>query len=219
MLIKVMRSSTSQYHRVCDVSRKIRYLVAGRDRSKSAALIDRLAGPPYTRNLVQRMHPFGESLSSAATDIATQLVEIVLAGSVGVARPHLLYRHIVVSVAPRYRARNALCPSEQVKSGAEGTYSGMRRIALDAVKLMGVDEKLPLYLVVHSDQRHLHAHALIGVRAPGAEPLSDFKNRSVLARIARLLRERYELAPNEIVERHMHNSSGETQASPRLLVQ
>lgn len=70
MLIKIMPYRSDQRQRICDVARHVRYLLAGRIPGDGSIVLMRLACPPHTRQLVQRVLPVGCKFRAAATDIA-----------------------------------------------------------------------------------------------------------------------------------------------------
>lgn len=213
MLIKRMpyRSAISQ--RVCDISRHVRYLLAGRSGDGSRILM-RLAGPPYARRLIQRVMPFGESYKDAAKDIGRQLFTHVRNGCLDHAMPRQIYSHVVLSYAPRYRSRVALGPLFQEDHAAvEATYSGALRIALDTLTMLGVEACFPIYVVVHADRRHMHAHALLGLYAVGVSPCQILDlNASTIRAVARRIDQKHDLARASAGLRARHQLITETES-------
>jgi hypothetical protein len=210
MLIKVMPHAAKARHRPCDVARHARYLLAGKGLSADGPdFAVRLAGPPYAQKVIQRVIPT-DDYRLAAKDVAQQMVSEVLAGYIGEARPHRLYAHIVFSFAPRYRARNALAPTavlceSSLEDRFEGTFHGALRIALDALARLSADTRYPVYLVIHADKRHLHAHALVGLRAKGV-PVCEITNlnSSTIRSIARQIDRKYGISKPSSAIRHAH---------------
>jgi hypothetical protein len=198
MLIKIMPYMSKEPHRKRDVARHVRYLLTGKVcRTDSSESSLRLAGPPHAQRIIQRVLP-SDDYRRAASDVAHQMVAEVLAGYVGEARPHQLYAHVVLSLVPRFRSRTALAPIEvadAVGMQTEGTFFGALRISLDTLARLDADTRYPLYLVVHADRRHLHAHALVGLYAQGAPPcrITTF-NSSTIRAIARAIDHEHGLA-------------------------
>ena len=50
----------------------------------------------------------------------------------------------------------------------ESLFSRTSRIALDALENMGVGERFPMFLVVHGDKRHVHAHVGVALYVVGS---------------------------------------------------
>ena len=50
----------------------------------------------------------------------------------------------------------------------ESLFSRTSRIALDALENMGVGEHFPMFLVVHGDKRHVHAHVVVALYVVGS---------------------------------------------------
>ena len=55
-----------------------------------------------------------------------------------------------------------------IRSTPESLFSRTSRIALDALENMGVGEHFPMFLVVHGDKRHVHAHAVVALYVVGS---------------------------------------------------
>ena len=55
-----------------------------------------------------------------------------------------------------------------IRSTPESLFSRTSRIALDALENMGVGEHFPMFLVVHGDKRHVHAHAVVALHVAGS---------------------------------------------------
>lgn len=199
MLIKIMPFQAQQDQRACEIAQHVRYLLAGHAPAAGSGILQRLAGPPYCRQLIQQVLPYGSSYKQAARDIGRQFAAHVLRGCVGQARPPQLYAHVIMSLPPRYRSRNALGPLTHHPKGPgqasySATYTGALRIALDVLCRLGVSPALALYLVVHADRRHLHAHALVGLYAPGINASSLLSlNPSVIRALAGQIDRDYDL--------------------------
>lgn len=205
MLIKINSYTAKQRQRACEISRLIRYLLVGRGPGQSLV---RLAGPPYCRNLIQRHNPFGGEMEESATDIAKQLTSSVLSARIGDSRPHDLCTHIIMSIPPRYRSRNALkCLGLNERKSDEGTYLGALHIALDILDLLGVDHRLALYCVVHADQRHMHIHAIVARFACDARDLVSDRSPHDLIRISKAIDERYSLCKGGAAFKNSHQQA------------
>lgn len=50
----------------------------------------------------------------------------------------------------------------------ESLFSRTSRIVLDALENMGVGEHFPMFLVVHGDKRHVHAHVVVALYVAGS---------------------------------------------------
>ena len=59
MLIKLMPFQAQQAQRACEITQQVRYLLAGNARAvgatQGAGILQRLAGPPYCRKLIQQV--------------------------------------------------------------------------------------------------------------------------------------------------------------------
>ncbi|WP_146179692.1 hypothetical protein [Limnohabitans parvus] len=205
MLIKINCYTAKQRQRVCEISRLIRYLLVGRGPGQSLV---RLAGPPFCRNLIQRHNPFGGEMEESATDIAKQLTSSVLSARIGDSRPHDLCTHVIMSIPPRYRSRNALKSLDfNEKNSDEGTYVGALRIALDILDMLAIDHRLALYCVVHADRRHMHIHAIVGRFAYGARDLVSDRSSFDLIRISKTIDERYSLCKGGAAFKNSHRQA------------
>ena len=185
MMIKIMPYRSAENHRICDIARHIRYLLNGRN-PDATGILNRLAGPPHCVGLIQRIFPYDESYRAAASDVATQIFDITQRASFGRCMPRQIYSHIVISFAPRYRARNPLPSlSSPGMVNISGTYSGSCQIAMDTLIQLGIEERNPLYLVVHCDKRHLHAHVLVCLYSPfGDASFVTNLNQSFVRKVA-----------------------------------
>lgn len=70
----------------------------------------------------------------------------------------------------------------------ESLFSRTSRIALDALENMGVGEHFPMFLVVHGDKRHVHAHVVVALYVVGSQPCKvhlSWKGKLRLADIAK----------------------------------
>ena len=207
MLIKLMPFQAQQAQRACEIAQHVRYLLAGHAPTAGAGILQRLAGPPYCRKLIQQVLPYGSSYKQAALDIGRQFATHALSGCVGQPRPPQLYVHVIMSLPPRYRSRGALGPVTHNPKGPGGqasfsaTYNGALGIALDVLARLKVDPALALYLVVHADRRHLHAHALVGLYAPGvnASHLARLNTSTILS-ISRQIERDYALTKPAVLK-------------------
>lgn len=108
MLIKIMQYTAADPQRPGDLARLIRYLVDAKTGDKELDDFVRLAGPPYTRRLIQRFMPFGVHRRNAADDIAHQFFDHVRRGCSGAGGlPRQVYVHIVLSFSPTLRKSKA----------------------------------------------------------------------------------------------------------------
>lgn len=78
----------------------------------------------------------------------------------------------------------------------ESLFSRTSRIALDALENMGVGEHFPMFLVVHGDKRHVHAHVVVGlyvVGSPQCKVHIKAKGKAKLSEIAKSVDSAYGL--------------------------
>ena len=74
-----------------------------------------------------------------------------------------------VAVTPQAIHPGALSVSAPViQPIQESLFSRTSRIALDALENMGVGEHFPMFLVVHGDKRHVHAHVVVALYVVGS---------------------------------------------------
>lgn len=184
MMIKVIPFTAVDPQRPHDLKSLLRYLIVGRGGSGGLDAFTRLFGPPFARHIIQRVWPFGVDFRIAAHDTSHQIFSRVRMGCSEVSLPRQVYAHVILSFAPR-RRRRVVDDSAQV-AAFESPYSGALRIVLDALKRLGVNDQFPLFVVLHGDRRHLHAHAVVGLFAMGIPRCGICElNRSSVWKIAK----------------------------------
>lgn len=166
MMIKVIPFTAVDPQRPHDLKSLLRYLIVGRGGSGGIDVFTRMFGPPFARHIIQRVWPFGVDFRIAAHDASHQIFSRVRLGCSEVSLPRQVYAHVILSFAPR-RRRQEVDGFGASGHPFESPYSGALRIVLDALKRLGVNDHFPLFVVLHGDRRHLHAHAVVGLFARG----------------------------------------------------
>ena len=173
---KVMLYQKGHPQRIADLATLLRYLFIGRDGDPHSNHVSRLAGPPVTFGLVQRMSPFGATFQDAAYDLAQQLFEHVRRGPINGALPYEVYKHIVIGFPLGTLNRNfdGDFPKTRLARVAASDFAAVMRTVREFLDAMGVAESLPHLVVVHGDRQHFHAHVATAIYAPGIDGASAF---------------------------------------------
>jgi hypothetical protein len=206
VIIKVLPYAAVEPQRPGDLARLLRYLVAAQTSEPGSDALLRLAGPPFTRRVVQRHLPWGPDARVAATDLAHQMFAHIRAGWSGGGRlPRHVYSHIVISYSPKLSRRSGLAPTVVSTVGRNSIHSKAVHIALDTLENLGVGEHFPMIVVPHGDRRHLHVHIVVALIVAGS-PACRLPNRnsSTLRSVARQIALAYGLpaASRLLTERH-----------------
>lgn len=189
MLIKIFPYRRIDPQRPGQLAGLVRYILADRGGNEEKNILNRLAGPTFTQRIIQRVIPYDSEYQVAATDIANQFFELIRSGCIDRDLPHQVFAHVVVSFSPAYRRKQAkLQINSNTKNINEPTFSRSLRIVLDVLYQLGICEKTPLYLALHNNRRHLHAHALCGLYAAGMpdsklHEINNSKIRSIAKKI------------------------------------
>lgn len=162
-----------------DLSALIKYLLEGKDPEDEPGEnhLQRLAGPPVTSRLVQRVSPFGPTISVAAYDLAQQLFKHARDRPTPGALPWEVYKYLFFSFPvhqpfnKKFLALTALAAERQVGSD----FQIIIRVVKELLDAMGVDEKVPSIIVVHDDTDHYHAHVVVGMFAADVDCSATFK--------------------------------------------
>lgn len=196
MLIKVIPFRAVDSQRPSGLASKIRYLLADRFGTDSEDIFKRLAGPVITNRIVQRVMPYGSTFRLAASDIAQQFFDHIRLGCFDRDVPHQVYTHLVISFAPAYRRKQARIRNiKNIEKPTESTYSRSLRIIMDVLYELGVNERSPLYIAIHDDRRHLHAHVIIALYAAGIPDCNLYEiNSSKIRSVAKKIDAKYELS-------------------------
>ena len=104
--IRLYRRAHAQV--IADLSAVIRYLLEAKDADSDRRKLNhevRLAGPPVASRLVQRISPFGDTISLAAYDLAQQLFKHARDRRETGALPSVVYKHLLFSF-PVYQPLN-----------------------------------------------------------------------------------------------------------------
>lgn len=152
-----------------DLSALIKYLLEAKDPEDEPGKnhLQRLAGPPVTSRLVQRVSPFGETISMAAYDLAQQLFNHARDRPTPGGLPWEIYKYLFFSfpvhqpLNRKFLALTALAAERQVGSD----FQIIVRVVRELLDAMGIDEKAPSIIVVHDDTEHYHAHVVVGMFA------------------------------------------------------
>lgn len=163
-----------------DLSALIKYMLEAKDpdedlRKRNHAL--RLAGPPVTSRLVQRVSPFGESISVAAYDLAQQLFKHARDRRTQGVLPSIVYQYLIFSfpanqpLNEKFLALTELISSRQLKSD----FQIVIRIVKQALDAMGIGDSAPSIIVVHNDTDHYHAHVVVGIFATDVDCSAAFQ--------------------------------------------
>lgn len=174
---------------IADLSALIKYLLEGKDPEDEPEENhrQRLAGPPVTSRLVQRVSPFGSTISVAAYDLAQQLFNHARNRPTPGPLPWEVYKYLFVSFPvhqPLNRKLLALTPLTAERQ-VESDFQIIVRVVKELLDAMGIDEKAPSIIVVHDDTEHYHAHVVIGMFAADLDCSAAFKklNRTLIRKI------------------------------------
>jgi hypothetical protein len=162
-----------------DLSALIKYLLEAKDPEDEPGEnhLQRLAGPPVTSRLVQRVSPFGETISLAAYDLAQQLFNHARDRKASGPLPWEVYKYMFFSfpvhqpLNKKFLALSALAAERQVESD----FQTIIRVVKELLDVMDIDEKVPSVIVVHNDTQHYHAHVVVGMFAADIDCLATFK--------------------------------------------
>lgn len=217
MLIKIISHTASEPQRPGELTRLLRYIIAGHSGTGGADVFKRLAGPIFTRRIVQRVNPYEEDFRLAVSDVAAQFYDLIRKGCFDRDLPRQVYSHVIISFAPAFRRRVARMNSALTKSKPiESTYSRALWIVLDTIAELGISQKMPLFLAVHDDKRHLHAHVVVALYAKETLDCDIHKtNRAKIlsiankmdrvhgvGRISQALQRKHESVSNPFLELH-----------------
>lgn len=156
--------------RVADLSALIKYMLEAKDPDQDVRRRNheqRLAGPPVTSRLIQRISPFGETIGAAAYDLAQQLFKHARDRVEFDDLPSVVYRYLLFAFPVNqplnrtflaFTRRNA---ERQPKSD----FQIVIRMVTEALDAMGIGQHVPSMIVVHNDTEHYHAHVVVGMFA------------------------------------------------------
>lgn len=175
--IRLYRRAHAQI--AADLSALIKYLLEGKDPEDEPEENhrQRLAGPPVTSRLVQRVSPFGSMISVAAYDLAQQLFNHARDRPTPGALPWEVYKYLFFSfpiqqpLNRKFLALTALAAERQAGSD----FQIIVRVVKELLDAMGIDEKVPSIIVVHDDTAHYHAHVVVGMFAADIDCSATFK--------------------------------------------
>lgn len=150
-----------------DLSALIKYLLEAKDPEDEPGEnhLQRLAGPPVTSRLVQRVCPFGPTISVAAYDLAQQLFNHARDRRVPGPLPWEVYKYMFFSFPVRqplnkkFLALTSLAAESQPASD----FQIIVRVVKELLEAMGIGERVPTIIVVHDDTEHHHAHVVVGL--------------------------------------------------------
>ena len=150
-----------------DLSALIKYLLEGKDPEDEPEKnhLHRLAGPPVTSRLVQRISPFGPTISAAAYDLAQQLFNHARDKRVPGPLPWEVYKYLFFSfpvhqpLNKKFLALTPMAAERQVGSD----FQIIVRVVRELLDAMGISEVAPSVIVVHNDTAHYHAHVVVGM--------------------------------------------------------
>jgi hypothetical protein len=162
-----------------DLSALIKYLLEAKDPEDEPGEnhLRRLAGPPVTSRLVQRVSPFGPTISVAAYDLAQQLFNHARDRQMRGALPWEIYKYLFFSfpvhqpLNKKFLALTSMAAERQVGSD----FQIIVRVVRELLDAMGIDEKAPSIIVVHDDTEHYHAHVVVGMFAAKVDCSAAFK--------------------------------------------
>lgn len=162
-----------------DLSALIKYLLEGKDPEDEPGEShrQRLAGPPVTSRLVQRVSPFGPTISVAAYDLAQQLFKHARDRPTPGALPWEVYKYLFFSF-PVHQPLNRkfLALTQRTAERQVGSdFQIIIRVVRELLDAMGIDEKVPSIIVVHDDTEHYHAHVVLGMFAADVDCSAAFK--------------------------------------------
>jgi hypothetical protein len=107
-------------------------------------------------------------------------------------RPAAVEAAVFAAVAEPDESRQIAAATAPVESKTvagtvvESVFSRTSLIALDTLENLGIGEHFPMYLVVHGDKRHVHAHAVVALFVAGSPPSQGFQRaKKMLRSIAR----------------------------------
>lgn len=165
---------------IADLSALIKYMLEAKEPDEDQRKRNheaRLAGPPVTSRLVQRVSPFGETISLAAYDLAQQLFKHARDRQAEGDLPSVVYKHLLFSLPvdqplnKRFLAFTQLMAERQPRS----EFQIIVRMVKQAMDAMGIEEGAPSLIVVHNDTAHFHAHVVVGMFAADVDCSAAFQ--------------------------------------------
>lgn len=153
--------------RIADLAALVRYLLEAKDTESDQNHLLRLAGPPVTSRVVQRLSPFGGTVREAAYDLAQQVFNHARESQIAGNLPSEIYKHLVLSF-PVHQPLNRKFKELTQRSADWRVASDFQiivRVVRELLDSMGIGDVPPLIIVVHNDTKHFHAHVVVGLYA------------------------------------------------------
>lgn len=167
MFIAIRRYGKAEPQRMSDLAALIRYILSVKEIDSDENFIYRLAGPPVTSRLIQRISPFGASINDAAYDLAQQLFWHAQESEIQGALPAEIYKQIIIG----FPKTNFLNKKFKSISSDHPVYANKSdffiiiKIIRELLDALGFGDAAPSILVVHADTDNYHAHVVLGMFA------------------------------------------------------
>lgn len=166
--------------RIADLSALIKYMLEAKDPDEDLRKRNheqRLAGPPVTRRLVQRISPYGGTTGTAAYDLAQQLFKHARDCVKFDDLPSVVYQYLFFSFPVNQPLNKAFLAF--TKRNAErqplSDFQIVVRMVTEALDTMGIGKHVPCVIVVHNDTAHYHAHVVVGMFAANVDCSEVFR--------------------------------------------
>lgn len=182
MYVEIRPYNRDHPQRIADLSALIKYMLEAKDpRTENEKNHEqRLAGPPVTARLVQRVSPFGNTINAASYDLAQQLFNHARDRQVAEDLPPEVYKYLFISF-PIHQPINkkflALTPMTAERQDVSD-FQNMIRVVRELLDAMGIGENTPSIIVVHDDTDHYHAHVVVGLFAADIDCTTAFNELS-----------------------------------------
>lgn len=156
--------------RIADLSALIKYMLEAKDPDEDLRKRNheqRLAGPPVTRRLVQRISPYGETIGAAAYDLAHQLFKHARDCVEFDDLPSVVYQYLLFSLPVNQPLNKTFLAftSRNAERQSQSDFQVVVRMVNEVLDAMGIGKHVPYIIVVHNDTVHYHAHVVVGMFA------------------------------------------------------